>query len=149
MSSSTSNSSHTIISVEQAYESYGRYRQGIDYLFKGLEVDTKYKEPSWTKVLILGNIGALYSSLKDYTKALQFLEESAELGIELNSEHINLIHIDHLALTKYKLGRTEDAKELVQKSLKKLIRSKDYENLYQSSIALIDIHLGEGEIDIS
>lgn len=122
---------------------HGQYHEALNYMLRCIDLEEANMPITWKRALILANVGSLYFQLKDYEKALSYLNSSYDMGIEHGYHHINLMHVDDLALTKYRLGKKEDAQKIILESLERIREEGDYESLYQSMLALMDIRLEE------
>ncbi len=123
---------------------HAQYHKALNYLLKCMDLDEEHMPITWKRSMILANVGNLYYQLKDYEKADNYYEKSYELGEENGFEHINLMHVDDRALAKYRMGEKENAQRIIIESLDLLRAEGDYESLYQSLLALIDIRIEEG-----
>ncbi len=128
---------------------YAQYQRALNYLLKSIDLDEEHMPMSWKRTMILANIGGLYYKLEDYNKALFYFNKSHDLADEHGYDFINLMHIDDIATTKYKLGEKENAQNIIINSLEEIRAEGDYESLYQSMLALIDIWLEEDKLTSS
>ncbi len=115
------------------------YHAALKYMLQALDIETKTSDPTWKTAMIIANVGTQYYRLGDYDKALEYYERSRILANENGWDHINLMHVDDIAMTKYRLGNYTEAEDILKNSIDEIREEGDFETLYQTLLALSDI----------
>lgn len=114
----------TYINLAKTVANNGNIKQGILFSYKALAA-LKNKKNDYSLALVYNSLGNHYKVLKDYDKALYFLNRSLFISNSLNNNDLKRITLSDLADVKLKQGLYDDAIEYVNKSTEQSIQKND------------------------
>jgi len=128
------------------YQYYSQFTKALETFHDALDLHTKHLEENRLKVLILKNIGSVYSSLNENEEAKLNFERAIKLANKLNLSNILNSSADDYALNVFKLGRTEEALDIIDEYTPKFEAAENYQDLLKLKNLAISIHTSTGEL---
>src|SRR5262249_20350755 len=98
------------------YNQMGQYAKALEFY----ELELLGDRESGNRGAIgstLGNIGAIYSSMSEWTKAIEYAEDALKIALDVGQKVNGGIWRDNLAEARVALGEPETGKELAQQAL--------------------------------
>lgn len=114
---------YTESQLGQVYRKTKSNQETISYL-QNLLKEEKYSDYDLCKIGLLLNLGEVYKAEKDYTKALTYLKESADLSLKEGTNQYRLTAYEKIIEIYLERGNIEQAKKVFH------VYSELYESLY-------------------
>lgn len=119
--------------IALVYNENLEFYKGIQFLLEAIKLyDEHYEKENRLKALMVANVGFAYFKLKQYQKALTYLERALNISADNNIPSIRSIYLDDLALTLIGLNRLEEANEVLDEALTVQTRQGDMQSVMQT-----------------
>lgn len=129
------------------FKKQGDIDNAIAYNNKALELTSKLKDARVTRANISNNLGSAYIEKKAYLKALEYLEISLKLNIELNNKIFISTCYGNMGYCYFKLKDIKKAEEYGYRSLKLARETGATEVTINTLLNLVDMKITTGDID--
>ncbi|MEM9820744.1 MAG: tetratricopeptide repeat protein [Bacteroidota bacterium] len=124
-----------------AYTTSFEYVEALQAYQKATAIHQQHLPMDRLRVLLISNIGATYTEVEDYPKALIYLEDALSLASEYQHYSITAMIIDTYVYVKQKMGGNFDAIEKLKKHLPEIESIGDYQSWTQSCVLLSSLLL--------
>jgi len=116
------------------------YALALEYFGNGIEIFEKHiGQDEWLYLLMLGNLGALYSELDNLEKANYYLEKVINLSKKYGHKSILSLHYDDYAKMKLKSGELEKTQAVIAEG-------KNIQQEIEDYGSFINLSIVEGEL---
>ena len=124
------------LNVAELERGNGNYTKALEILF---ELKTIAEDNRWDdiKMMVLNNMGIVYTDILDYTKAIECFLESYSMALKESDKVMEMRILNNIAAIYNEDGKIEKAKEYVEKAYKIAWEEND-----SSAIGTFAINLG-------
>lgn len=126
------------------YQYNAMYSKALKNLHKAYEIHSKHLPEDKLRVLILNNIGSIYTHLGEDINANKFYSEGYSLAKKLNKPELIIPNIDDFCLNLLNTGDTIQATFLIHEYIPKLEEKNSYLEISKLKILLARIYANQG-----
>jgi len=129
------------------YQYFSMYTTALENLHKAYEIHNKHLPEDRLKVLILNNIGSLYSKLNENKNANSFFKKGFDLAKKLNKPELILPNIDDFCVNLLNIGDTIQALKNIDEYSHIFSENNNNSGFLKLKLLQIKIHINRKEYD--